>query len=66
MKEQKRAVNIVAWQGVIITDIKSGECMRVCTKKFISIRMTADYINEVHVSCIAKSLNYKGIYRVKN
>ena len=39
--------------------------MRVCIKKFISIRMTADYINEVHISCIAKSLNYKGIYRVK-
>lgn len=31
----------------------------------MSIRKMADYINEVHISYIAKSLNI-GIYKVKN
>lgn len=58
--KEKITANSVTAQSVIVTNIKTGQA-----KEFVSIRRAAYYINESHLSYIAKSLNKKGIYKGK-
>ena len=53
MKTQKRISALTTtFKSVIVTNINDG-----VSKKFISIRRTADFVNEneLHISCIIKS-----------
>lgn len=51
MKTQKRISALTTtFKSVIVTNINDG-----VSKKFVSIRRTADFVNELHISCIIKS-----------